>query len=263
MTIRTAVTDLTGKTAIVTGGGTGIGQETALLLARRGADVVLASRSEERLAATAEQIANETGRKAQVVATDVRDHSQVEALVDHAIASYGRLDIVVNNAGGTYLKPMQDLEILEWDRIIALNLTSVFSMTKAAIRHLEADGGGSIVNISSSSASFGTIGGAAYSAAKSGVEMLTKVSAAELSPRGIRVNCVAPGMTRSEGAERSWNRGRLDVAANELRMPLRRVAEPVEIARIVLFLVSDYASYLTGEVLHADGGPKMDGIDDV
>ncbi|MFC5745317.1 SDR family NAD(P)-dependent oxidoreductase [Actinomadura rugatobispora] len=259
----TDVTDLTGKAAIITGSGTGIGREIALLLARRGADVVLAARNEERLIATAEQIAATTGRKAQVVPTDVRDDDQMRALVDAAVASHGRLDVLVNNAGGSYLKPMVDLDIAEWDRIISLNLTSVFSATKAAIPHLEADGGGSIVNISSSSASTGTLGGAAYSAAKSGVEMLTKVAAAELGPRGIRVNCVAPGLTRSEGAERSWSRGNLDVSGSEERMPLRRVAEPLEIAKLVLFLVSDHASYLTGEVLHADGGPKMDGIPEI
>lgn len=257
------VTDLTGKSAIVTGSGTGIGREIALLLARRGADVVLAARNEARLLATADQIAKETGRKALVVPTDVRDDEQVRSLVDSAIGCWGRLDMLVNNAGGTYLKPLIELDIAEWERIISLNLTSVFSATKAAIPYLEADGGGSIVNISSSSASTGTVGGSAYSAAKSGVEMLTKVSAAELGPRGIRVNCVAPGMTRSEGAERSWDRGNLDVSGSEARMPLRRVAEPIEVANLVLFLVSDYASYLTGEVLHADGGPKMDGIPDL
>jgi NAD(P)-dependent dehydrogenase (short-subunit alcohol dehydrogenase family) len=252
--------DLTGKIAIVTGGGTGIGRETALLLARHGADLVLAARTVSRLQETADRITRECGRKAHVMEADVRDPEQVQALVDFAMTSYGRLDIVVNNAGGTYLKPMETLEHREWERIISLNLTSVFSMTKAAIPHLRKHGGGVIVNVSSSSASHGTMGGAAYSAAKSGVEMLTRVAAAELSPRGIRVNCVAPGMTRSEGAERSWARGGLDVGSNEARMPMRRVAEPEEIASIILFLASDASSYLTGEVVHADGGPRMEGI---
>lgn len=245
----------------MTGGGTGIGRQTALLLSRCGADVMLASRSEERLASTAEMIAAETGRKAQYRVTDVRDPAQVQAVVAATVDSFGTLDIVVNNAGGTYLRPLEEVTIEEWDKGLALNLTSVFTMTQAAIPHLARSGSGAIVNISSSSASRGTIGGAGYSAAKSGVEMFTKVSAAELSPRGIRVNCVAPGLVRSEGAERSWNRGGLDIMKSESRMPLRRVGEPIDIANIIVFLVSDASAYLTGEVLHADGGPQMDGID--
>jgi 3-oxoacyl-[acyl-carrier protein] reductase len=158
------------------------------------------------------------------------------------------------------LRPIDEISVEDWDRILSLNLTSAFAMIRASVQHLERVGG-TVVNVSSSSASYGTVGGAAYSAAKSGLEMLTKVAAAELTPRGIRINCVAPGLVRSEGAERSWTRGGLDIAATEARLPLRRVGEPDDIARIITFLASDAAGYLTGEIIHADGGPQMDGID--
>jgi NAD(P)-dependent dehydrogenase (short-subunit alcohol dehydrogenase family) len=250
----------TGKTAIVTGGGTGIGRETAMMLACQGANVVVAGRKLDPLRETCDLIKAAGGARAEAVTTDVRDSDQIDTLVARTMAEFSRLDYVVNNAGGTYLKPLSDLSLEDWERIVSLNLTSAFTMTRSALPHLLASGGGAIVNISSSSASEGTIGGSAYSAAKAGLEMFTKVAAAELSPKGIRINCVAPGLVRSAGAERSWERGGLDIAGAEARMPMRRVGEPVDIARIITYLLSDAAGYITGEVIHAHGGPKMDGI---
>ena len=250
--------DLSGRAAVVTGGGTGIGRATSLLLAECGADVAVAGRTESALHETADLILKRTGRKALVVVTDVRVQAQIQVLIDRAVGHFSRLDILVNNAGGTYLRPLPVLDLPEWENNIALNLNSVFMATRAALSHLE-QSRGCIVNISSSAASGGFRTGSAYSAAKSGVEMLTRVSAAELGPRGIRVNCVAPGMVRSDGAERSWRRGKLDVPAEASKIPVGRVGEPREIAQAIVFLASDAASFITGEVLHVDGGPRMDG----
>lgn len=251
--------DLTDHVAIVTGGGTGIGRATALLLAQCGADVVVAARKAERLDETVDQVHDQTGRKALAVATDVRDEAQVQALVDATIDRFGRLDIVINNAGGAYMRLLREMTTTEWEKCVSLNLTSAFLMTKATLPHLQVNGG-AIVNVSSAAASSGTIGGAAYGAAKAGLEMFTKVASAELGPSGIRVNCVAPGLIRSEGAERSWDRAGLDTVEMSATIPVRRVGEPHELASTIAFLASDASSYMTGEVIHADGGPRITGM---
>jgi NAD(P)-dependent dehydrogenase (short-subunit alcohol dehydrogenase family) len=250
--------DLSGCVAVVTGGGTGIGRAASVLLAECDADVVVAGRTESSLRGTADLILKRTGRKALIVVTDVRVQAQIQDLIDRTLEHFSRLDILVNNAGGTYLRALPAIGILEWENNIALNLNSVFMTTQASLPHLER-AHGCIVNLSSSAASSGFRTGSAYSAAKSGVEMFTRVSAAELGSRGIRVNCVAPGMVRSEGAERSWERGRLDVPAEARKIPVGRVGEPEEIAQAIVFLASDAASFITGEVLHVDGGPRMEG----
>ncbi|MET7401027.1 glucose 1-dehydrogenase [Dactylosporangium sp. NPDC005572] len=250
--------DLSGRTAIVTGGGSGIGRATCLALAHCGADVVIAGRREDALRETAELLTTQTGSRAHVTVTDVRDHTAVERMVQYAIDQSGRIDVLVNNAGGTILRLMEDQPMESWNNMITLNLTSAYSATRAAAPHLEKVGG-AIVNVSSSAATTGIRGGTAYCAAKSGVEMLTKVSAAELGPRGIRVNCVAPGMVGSDGAQRSWRRAGLDVPAIESRIPLGRVGTPEEVARVIVFLGSAASSYITGEILRVDGGPQMEG----
>jgi NAD(P)-dependent dehydrogenase (short-subunit alcohol dehydrogenase family) len=250
--------DLSGRVAVVTGGGTGIGRATSVLLAQCGADVVVAGRTERSLRGTVDLVLRSTGRKALPVVTDVRVQAQVRDLIDRTVEHFSRLDILVNNAGGTYLRPLPAVRVSEWDNNIALNLNSVFLATQAALAPLTA-ARGCIVNISSSAGSTGFRTGSAYSTAKSGVEMFTRVSAAELGAMGIRVNCVAPGMVRSEGAERSWQRGKMDVAAEARNIPIGRVGEPEEIASAVVFLASGAASFITGEVLHVDGGPRMDG----
>ena len=250
--------DLSDKVVIVTGGGTGIGRATSVLFARFGADVVVAGRTESALAETVDEILQTTDRKALAAVTDVRVEGQVQALVDRAIEHFGRLDVVVNNAGGTYLRALPKVALSEWENNVALNLNSVFMMTQAALPHLERSRG-TIVNVSSSAASSGFRSGSAYSAAKSGVEMFTRVAGAELGSLGIRVNCVAPGMVRSDGAERGWRLGGMDVVAESAKIPVGRVGEPYEIARAIVFLASEASSFVTGEVLHVDGGPRMDG----
>jgi citronellol/citronellal dehydrogenase len=201
--------ELAGKVAIVTGGGTGIGAAAARLLAAAGADVVVAARKVERLEAVAAEI-SATDRRCIAVPTDVRLEEDIEHLVDRTVAELGRVDIVVNNAGGSYLFPMEGTPIDRWDNTFALNVRGPFLLTQAAGRLMLAQGSGVFVNISSGAGLNGVSGGVAYSASKAALQMLTRVVALEWGPKGIRANCIAVGAVASEGAVRSWTRAGVD-----------------------------------------------------
>ena len=254
--------DLSGRVAIVTGGGTGIGRATALLLAERGADVAIAGRRLEPLEQTAEEI-RAIGRKALLVTADVRQSEQVQALVEQVVAELGRIDILVNNAGGAHGHvPLARMDPAKWDRDIQLNLNAAMYCSQAALPHLRASKG-NIVNISSMAGVHGTKGVAAYSAAKAGVQMLTRVSAAEWGHYGVRVNCVAPGMTATEKARAGWEKSGFDaagVASNAFA--LRRYGETREVAQMIVFFASDAASYITGETVAVGGGSPLGGMID-
>ena len=204
--------DLTGRVALVTGGGTGIGRDTALLLAERGADVAISGRRAEPLEKTAADI-RALGRRALAVPADVRKAEACKAMIDAVIATFGHLDILVNNAGGAHGHiPLSRMDLAKWDRDIQLNLSAATYCSQAAFPHLRKTRG-NIVNISSMAGVNGTQGVAAYSAAKAGLQMLTKVMSAEWGPSGIRVNCVAPGMTATEAAVSGWDTRGCDPAA--------------------------------------------------
>jgi NAD(P)-dependent dehydrogenase (short-subunit alcohol dehydrogenase family) len=239
---------LAGRVAIVTGGGTGIGAEAARLLAAAGADVVIGARKVERLEAVGEEL-RATGRRCVVVPTDVRLEHDVEALVARTVDELGRVDIVVNNAGGSYLFPLEDTPLEKWDNSFALNVRGPFVMTQAAGRHMLEQGSGVFVNISSAAGLHGVHGGVAYSSAKAALQMLTRVVAMEWGPRGIRANCIAVGAVASEGALRSWERaGLLDAL-------IGNAGQPIDIANAILYLASDASKFMNGETIALTGGP--------
>ncbi len=249
--------DLNGTVAIVTGGGTGIGRAIALGLGRCGARVVVNySRSREEAEAVAREI-GEHGAQALACRADVTRWAEVQGLFAAAVEAFGRVDLLVNNAGGPLERhPTAELPEEIWDRTLDLNAKGVFLCCKAAIPLLP-DGGGRIINITSISArSGGGVGDLAYAAAKAAVSNMTRNLAKELAPRGITVNGVAPGVidTRIHQQQTSPE------AYRELlgRIPLRRDGRPDEIVGAVLLLASAAGSYLTGEILEVNGGLLMD-----
>lgn len=260
--------DFSGRVAIVTGGGTGIGAVTALQLAQRGADLVLAGRKPEPLEATAAQIRQTTGRRCLTVPTDVTDPDQAAKLIETTIAEYGRLDILINNAGKGSHRPLRTMSPEIWQKDVNLNLNAAFYCSQAAFphlkeAHLKSGGHGVIVNISSLAGVNGTLGVGAYSAAKSGLQMFTRVAAAEWGPHAVRVNAIACGMIATELAQAGWAKTGFDALGAAQAFPLRRPGRPEEIAQTVIFLVSDAASYITGETITVAGGPQLKGMIDV
>ena len=252
--------DLKGRVAIVTGGSTGIGFATALQLARRGAMTVIASRGAEELENAALRIAGSAGSPCLAVPTDVKDEAAVCRLVARAHDEFGRIDILINNAGGTRMGPLEDIPSRGWDSIFELNARSAYVATREAGRHMIAQQAGAIVNISSNAGMTGVRGGAHYSAAKAALQMFTRVTAAEWGRHGIRANSVAAGAIASPRAQAAWAAAGLDEASMGAAIPLRRTGTPEEIANVIVFLASDAASYVTGQVIAVDGGPAMGGI---
>lgn len=254
--------DLTDQVAIITGGGTGIGAATAHLFARFGAHTVIASRKLENLERVAGEIESTTDRRCVPLQCDVREEESVNAMVEQAIAEFGRIDILINNSGGAYLRPMLDTPVDRWDRNIALNLRGPFLCTKAVGQQMIDQGGGRIVNVSSGAGVSGVRGGAAYSAGKAGLQMFTRVTAAEWGKHEIRCNAVAVGLVANEGSRRSWDHAGLDEAAIVSQIPLRRVGLPDDIAWPILFLVSTASDFVSGETLFVNGGPALGGLPD-
>jgi NAD(P)-dependent dehydrogenase (short-subunit alcohol dehydrogenase family) len=249
--------DLAGRVAVVTAGGEGIGRATATLLARYGADVVIAGRTAATLEKTAREIEGATGRRCLGVPTDARDEEQVERLVARAIEAFGRIDILVNGVGWSVRAPLGKMSTQDWHGDLALNLDTAFYCSRAVSAHMRAQGGGSIVNISSVAGTDGVAGMGAYSTAKAALLMLTRIGAAEWGPHGIRVNCVAPGLIATENASRELVAAGIDADAVCAGRPLRRAGRPEDVARAIVFLASDAASYITGQTLPVDGGPLV------
>jgi len=243
--------DLKGKTALITGGGQGLGAATAEALAAAGARVVInyfddpAGTNRTRAGQTAAAI----GPSAAAMQADVRDPAALTAMFDAIASRFGGLDIVVNNAAILRDRSVRKMSSDEWQQVIDTNLTGVFNVSRLAAERL-ADGG-RIVNLSSISAFEGFFGQANYAAAKSGVAALTRVLARELARRRITVNAVAPGVVLTEMGKSIPE----EVRAEMLKaIPLGRFGEPSEIANVILFLASDLSSYVTGQVIHASGG---------
>lgn len=256
----TQLLDFTGKVAIVTGGGTGIGHATALQFARLGASVVIASRGAEELEAAAARIREASGQPCLAVPTDVKDEAACVALVERTMAEFGRIDVLVNNAGGTRMGPLEAIPTRGWDAIFDLNAKSTYILTREAGKHMMAQGSGAIVNISSGAGVNGVKGGAHYSAAKAAVQMFTRVTAAEWGRYGIRANCVAAGAIASERVSEAWKVAGLDEAEMGRAMPLGRLGQPDDMAHAIVFLASDAASYISGETISVNGGPNIGGM---
>jgi 3-oxoacyl-[acyl-carrier protein] reductase len=244
--------------AVVTGSSSGIGRAVAIELGRRGAAVLVTSRRQSRADATATAIEAEGGR-ARALQVELTEPGAAQALIDHAKAHFGRLDVLVNNAGAGQVAASETLPAADFRRIIELDLVAPFECAKAAARMMLAAGRGVIVNISSLTGHLGLARRAAYSAAKHGLEGLTKTLAAEWSPRGVRVISVSPAYVATELLAGTMAAGGFSLEDVAARTPLRRLAEPEEVARVVAFLASDDASYITGSSIMVDGGWVADG----
>ncbi len=245
--------NLSGEVAVVTGAGRGIGEGIARTLAAAGASVVLAARRTAEIDAVAKSIEAEGGR-AIAVTTDVTDDESVEALAQAAQDAFGRLDIWVNNAGGSPIQAkLAKLPRDEWDANLKLNLTSVWVCSVVAARHMQE--GGRILNISSKAGENPVKGSGHYSAAKAGVNSLTRTFAMELGPR-VRVNCIMPGAVPTEIMMKALRLGEDDLPALEknLRLPAGRLGTPEDLGAAALFLCSKGSSWITGEVISVSGG---------
>jgi 3-oxoacyl-[acyl-carrier protein] reductase len=252
--------DFTGRVAIVTGGATGIGYATALQLARLGASTVICSRTVDELEAAAARIREASGKPCLAVPTDVKDEEAVTRMVERAVAEFGRIDVLVNNAGGTRMGPLEKIPTRGWDSIFDLNVRSAYFCTREAGKHMIEQRSGAIVNISSGAGVNGVKGGAHYSAAKSALQMFTRVTAAEWGRYGIRANCVAAGAIASERVLGAWKVAGLEPETMGAAIPLGRTGTPDEMANMIVFFASDAASYITGETISVSGGPALGGI---
>jgi 3-oxoacyl-[acyl-carrier protein] reductase len=242
---------LDGSSALVTGAARGVGRGIALELARAGCRVAVNDLSSEGPAAETVADITALGGEAFAIAADVRVPAEVNAMIDAVVRRFGGLTILVNNAGIQTWKAFLDVTETEWDAVVDTNLKGCFLCTQAAARHMKDRGGGSIVNIGSGCNKLAFPKLVAYVASKGGIEMLTKVSALELGTYGIRVNCVAPGAIETE-------RTKLEAAnygeAWGTLAPAGRVGTPEDIGRVVAFLASDAASFMTGHTITVDGG---------
>ena len=255
------------KVALITGAASGIGRSTSLLFGREGAKVMCADVNGEGADRVARQIAD-TGGEAASVKVDVSQEVEVQAMVRETMERWGRIDTLYNNAGIGTGGPVTQVQEEEWDRTIDINLKGVFLGCKHAIPEMLKQGGGVIVNTASDAGLRGTAWLSSYCASKGGVVLLTKSLAVEWAQQGIRVNCVCPGVIRTPIVDPFIERGRglfgdsPEEAWERLAQlhPIGRVGEPEEVARAVMFLASDEASFITGVALPVDGGLEAGGV---
>jgi 3-oxoacyl-[acyl-carrier protein] reductase len=239
---------LAGKVALVTAAaGTGIGFATALRCAEEGAKVAISDRHARRLAEAAERIGEQTGRKPLAIPCDVTIESEVQALVDGVVDQLGGIDVLVNNAGLGGEASLLEMSDEEWTRVLDVTLNGTFRCTRAALRHMAERGSGVVVNNASVIGWRAQAGQAHYAAAKAGVMALTRCAAMDVADRGVRVNAVAPSIAMHTFLEKTTTPELLAELAS--REAFGRAAEPWEVATTIVFLASDYSSYMTGEVV--------------
>ena len=244
---------LKGKVAIITGASKGIGKGIAVRYAQEGAAVVLASRAMDLLTPIASQI-NQEGGKALAWEVDVTQFESVSTMVDKSVEQFGRLDIMVNNAGISMAHPSEELSPQDWQRALDTDLSGVFYGCQCAARKMIPQGGGCIINITSVYGIVAAPGRAAYCASKAACNMLTKVLAIEWAKKNIRVNAIAPGYIRTELVQGVIDKGMLPIGAIEKRTPLGRIGEVEELLGLSVYLASDESGFMTGSVVNIDGG---------
>jgi NAD(P)-dependent dehydrogenase (short-subunit alcohol dehydrogenase family) len=250
------VTRLAGQTALITGGGTGMGRAMALAFSREGANVTVAGRRAEKLREVVSEIEKQSG-KALAVSCDVTQSKDTERAVRETVARFGRLDVLVNNAGAVHISTVESISEEDWDRIMLVNLKGPFLMSRAALPELRKAGGGSIINIGSILGLVGMKGRAAYAASKGGVTQLTKAMAMDYAHEKIRVNCICPALVETELIRDVFGSGSEGEAVRRLRIaqiPLGRIGRPEDVADMAVFLASEESSWMTGVAIPLDGG---------
>ncbi|MET8311340.1 3-oxoacyl-ACP reductase family protein [Micromonospora sp. NPDC005173] len=249
------MTNLHGKVAIVTGAGRGLGRSMAAALVEAGASVTVAARTASELDAFVEE-AKEAGGQALACPTDITDEAAVERMIAATVETFGRVDVLVNNSGIVASTPLLDQSSAEWDRVLATNLRGTFLATRAAGRHMVAQGAGKVINIASNFALQGVANHAAYSASKAAVIGFTRSIAMEWARSGVQVNAIAPGYFATPlNAEM---REDADAMAKVVRaIPARRIGEPEELKPWLLLLASSASDFMTGEVIVIDGGQSV------
>jgi len=244
--------DLSGKVAIVTGGGRGIGKAIALGLAGAGAKVVICSRTQKEIEEAAGEISR-LGGKALPLVVDLTANDQLENLVNTTVKEFGRIDILVNNAARSFLRSLLDLREDGWDKVFNTNVKSVWLLSRLVAKKMLEQKSGRIINITTVGAEKAELGMAAYGCSKAALKMLTRCMAREWAQYGINVNAVGPGLTRTDFSKPIWSNP--EVAKHvAMAIPKGRLAEPEEIVGAVLFLASDAAGFITGQSIYVDGG---------
>ncbi len=244
--------DYTGKSIVITGAAGGIGRASAELFAKLGGQVLAVDIDPEALESTVERITSQGGHVTSVTA-DVTQAAEVDKFIDAALQSFGKIDVLFNNAGGSFPTPMAEIDRQEFERIRALNFDAVYHASIRALPEMVKNGGGSILSTTSSAGSGAVMGLAVYGAAKAGVNSLTRSIAVEYGRHGIRANAIAP--SAASAGMRSWLEslpGGVDGFA--AKQPMGRLGEPEEIADVAAYLASDYASFINGAVIPVDGG---------
>ncbi len=245
--------ELLGKVALVTGAAQGIGKAIALLLAAKGADVVVSDINFEKAQETAKEI-EEKGRRSIALKVNVADPEEVERMVETIMERFSRIDILVNNAGITRDRLLLRMSEEDWDAVLDVNLKGVFNCTKSVVKHMSKQRSGKIVNIASVVGLMGNAGQANYAASKAGVIGFTKTVAREFAQRGININAIAPGYIQTPMTEVLPEK----VKEELMRLiPMGRLGQPEDVAQAVLFLVSEASNYVTGQVLNVNGGIYM------
>jgi len=248
---------LDGQAAIVTAGaGAGIGQAVARIFLEEGAQVLVTDAHPRRVQEVAAALTKDFGREVPAMEVDVRNADQVKAMVDAALDRFGRIDILFNNAGINKLSPVWEMDDDTWRMVIDVNLTGTFNCARAVLPHMIERKGGSIISMSSAAGWVGSRDGEShYCAAKAGVMAFTRAVAAEVGAHGIRVNAIAPGLIYNEFLSRIYPPEFFERAKRGI--PLGRVGEPRDVAKLALFLASDLSAYITGEVFSISGGAIM------
>lgn len=250
------MTRLSGKVALITGGGTGIGRATALAFAREGASVAVAGRRLEKLKEVSGEI-DKQGGKAIALECDVTRSAQVERTVEETAKRFGKLNVLVNNAGMVHVSTVESISEEEWDRVMTVNVKGPFLMSRAALKEFRKAGGGAIVNIGSVLGLVAMRDRAAYATSKGGVTMLTKAMAVDHAHQNVRVNCICPSIVETDLVKGLFDDSEQGQRLRKSRMgtiPLGRFGKPMDVAELAVFLASEESSWLTGAAIPLDGG---------